>query len=125
MAVPAHAGVSPKLPDMDAARRGRPRPRGGEPRDAILQQAVTYLITPPKDTYGRTQPTPLQVAMNEAVARVVHRVANELIEQDEALKADIRDIATSALSKLTDADWDTRRVVIDGLVEVLRQKMAN
>lgn len=92
-------------------------------RDAILQQAVTYLITPPADTYGRTKPTPLQVAMNEAVARVVHRVANELIEQDEALGANIRDIATSALSKLTDADWDTRRVVIDGIVEVLRQKM--
>ena len=35
----------------------------------------------------------------------------------------INDIATSALSKLTDADWDTRRVVIDGLVGVLRQKM--
>ena len=94
-------------------------------RDAILQQAVTYLITPPKDIYGRAQPTPLQVAMNEAVARVVHRVANELIEQDEALKANIRDIATSALSKLTDADWDTRTIVIDGIVEVLRQKMAD
>ncbi len=59
----------------------------GEQREAVLANAVKYLITQPKDNYGRAGNSPLELAFNIAIERVMRDIATDMIENDPEVRA--------------------------------------
>lgn len=53
---------------------------GADGQRKLVEAALTFLITPPKDTYGRSNPvSPLQEAFNMAVGQVAREIVKELV----------------------------------------------
>lgn len=67
-------------------------------KQAILEQAVQALITPKKDNYGRNTDTPLQRAFDSAVGSVVYQVAREFVEENQELRAKVREMVAQAMA---------------------------
>jgi hypothetical protein len=67
-------------------------------RDAILAQAIQYLVTtPPSGGYGYgTRFSPIQDAFNGAVSSVARRIALEMVENDPEIERQIREAVGQA-----------------------------
>lgn len=62
----------------------------GEQREKIIGEALSSILKPGPSSYGRTEPSPLQLAFNMAVNNVAQRIAVELIEEDPELRTRIK-----------------------------------
>lgn len=71
-------------------------------RDVLIEQAITHLIKPGPTSYGRTEPSPLQHAFNEAIERACNRVVDEIITERPEFNAKVRDAVTAAMTALVD-----------------------
>ena len=71
----------------------------GDQKEAVLARAISYLMTPPpRNSYDREAPTsPLQGAFDRAVRIAVEKVAQELVANDEAVRAKLRELMGAAL----------------------------
>jgi len=88
-----------------------------ETKDDVIRQAVTSLITPPRDTYGRPSETPLQAAFSQAVHRAVHQIATEMVEQNPQVRQRIADLLgelTAALIRQDD-EWTLRTKIAEAV----------
>lgn len=64
---------------------------GAEGRDTLIRQALSYLLTTPKNTgYGRTEESPLQYALNRAVEASANIVAREVVEAHPEVREHLR-----------------------------------
>lgn len=91
-----------------------------EQREKVLQQAITYLMTPPKaDKYATYQPpSPLQEAFNNALNRVMHDVARTIVDEDPAIRDAIQKLMGEALEEfLHGAEGDKKRGYVQKMGE--------
>ncbi len=70
-------------------------------RDALIKQAITHLLAPGEPVYqgGKRRLSPLEEAYQWAVESYAKRVAHELLEQDEAVKAQVKGLLTEAMER--------------------------
>ena len=81
-----------------------------EQREKVLQQAITYLMTPPESsTYNRNPPSPLQDAFNASLNRVMHDVARGMVEDDPAIREAIQNLLGEALEEFLHGDEGDRK----------------
>jgi len=60
-------------------------------REEIITQAIAHLMAPQKDRYGSARNiTPLQEAFNLAISQAVHRIAREMIDNNEEVQNKMR-----------------------------------
>lgn len=91
-------------------------------REALLEQAVRYLITPPKGDrygYGVSPATPLQTAFDNAVQASIHRTAVELVQGDEALQQRLKTLVTNAIADIMTEER------YDDLAEAVRKSLGS
>lgn len=68
-------------------------------KQAILEQAVSALIKPQGERrYGVEPTTPLQDAFDLAVRSVVNSVAREVVEENQELRAKVREMVSQAMA---------------------------
>lgn len=74
-------------------------------KQAILEQAVAALIKPRGEKrYGMPDPTtPLQDAFDTAVRSVVNQVAREFVEENQELRAKVREMVAQAMATALDS----------------------
>lgn len=63
---------------------------GADGQRRLVEAALTYLITPKKDNYGRQETSPLQDMFNQAVGSAARKIVDELVVADESFQATIR-----------------------------------
>lgn len=95
---------------------------GPEQRDALITSAITKLIEPRKDSYGRTEASPLQEAFERAIGVATNRVVNEVLESDEQLKSKLREVVSDKLRDLLDDNYSLQRVVSEALADAILRK---
>lgn len=78
---------------------------GTEQRDLLMQQALQYLITEPRNTYGSPSPSPLQTAFNNAVTKAARLIVEELVSESD-LQDRIREWAGKALTEYVSKDYE-------------------
>lgn len=73
-----------------------------EYQEKLLSNAVTYLLTKNPDGYSRR--APIQQAFDDAVVRVSEQYARDLLANDEAFQAKIKQLFADVSEKLFLAD---------------------
>lgn len=89
-------------------------------KDAILAQAIQYLITAPaKSTYdyGRTPVSPIQAAFNQAVSTVAQRIALEMVTANATIEREIREAIGKVVIDRATSDY-AERVLSDALAAI-------
>lgn len=75
---------------------------GTQSRDALITEALTYLITPPKDAYGRNSGhSPLQTAFNQAIQAAAFETVKDVLTQPaykDMVETAIRDAVVKSLA---------------------------
>jgi hypothetical protein len=93
---------------------------GEDEKNNIIAQAVAYLTTPPKASYGVQPKTPLQSAFDSAMDHYVRTVVREYIERDETVKARVEQELNNllgSLGKRLENDYELRNVVVEAIVD--------
>lgn len=70
-------------------------------RDTLIKQAITYLLAPGEPIYqgGKKRPSPLEESYKYAVESYARRMAHELLEQDEGVKAQVKGLLQEAMER--------------------------
>lgn len=92
-----------------------------EQKEALLEQAVTALITPvQRDRYSTTPAkTPLQEAFEDAARRAVQTVAYEMVEANTAFNARVREMVGEAIATAAVDDYDLKSRVTTAVAGAL------
>lgn len=94
----------------------------GEQREKVLQQAITYLMTPPESSsYNRNPPSPLQVAFNNSLTGVMHDVARKMVEEDPTVRESIQKLMGEALEGFLHTNWSDKK---DSFVKAMADAFA-
>lgn len=88
-------------------------------RDTLVEQAIKYLITAPRDRYGSASNTPLQDSFNVAVHAATSGVVKELIAGDEMM-AKIRAKVAEAVTAHMTNEW----VLTEGIGQAIGDAVA-
>jgi tRNA(Ile2) C34 agmatinyltransferase TiaS len=73
---------------------------GADGQRTLVEAALLYLMTPPKDAYRRNAQSPLQDAFNAAVGAAARKIVLELVEENEEFKEKIRTQVGEAFIKM-------------------------
>lgn len=68
-------------------------------RASILQQAVSFLLTPKEQGLGYRKTTPLQDAFQIALQKIAHEVAREVLDDMPEIQANMKEVAAEAYMK--------------------------
>ena len=70
-------------------------------RDALIKQAIAYLLAPQEPAYrgAERRPSPLEEAYKWAVESYAKRMAHELLEQDEGVKGQVKGLLQEAMER--------------------------
>lgn len=69
-------------------------------RDALIEGAIKYLLTPQGGSGYHKAESPLQTAFNQAVHVVAIQIAKETLEKDATVSANIQALLTEAFTKV-------------------------
>lgn len=69
-------------------------------RDALIESAIKYLLTPQGGSAYNKAESPLQMAFNNAVHGVAIQIAKETLEKDATVNANIQALLTEAFTKV-------------------------
>lgn len=93
---------------------------GAEERDAVIAQAVAYLIKPQPNLYRGSEPrTPLQDAFDNAMRIFINTVVREFIETNPEVKAQVTEHLTTLLGQIGDqlhSNYELRDVVTNAVI---------
>ena len=86
-------------------------------RDALVQQALQYLLTPQESgySYGRKK-TPLEEAFEFAIRSVAGEVVSDHLEQDAQVKERLNGLVAEAFAKALEND---RERITDRLADAI------
>ena len=74
-----------------------------EKRDALIQGALSYLLTKTTNTYNnRQEDSPLESAFKHALGNIAREIATEALEKDERVRETIRKLIVEAVESLLD-----------------------
>jgi hypothetical protein len=93
-------------------------------REEVMKAAIAHLLAPTKssDRYGGTVPgpSPLEQAFNNAIGWVAGQIAREMLEKDEAIQAQIKQLIADAVNKMMTTD---RQIYIDKISQNIAAAM--
>lgn len=71
-------------------------------REELLQKALLYIITQRDDPhrYGQKQDSPLEQAFKFAVERIARDIIDDMVKNDESIRARIKALCAQAAEKL-------------------------
>lgn len=93
---------------------------GDEGRARLIENALTFLLTePPRSSYGTQQPSPLQVAFNDAARLAANEIVREHVAKDPAFIAKVHEKVGEAMALVDEANYSN--YVADALGEALRK----
>lgn len=75
-------------------------------RDAIICQAVDFLLTPKESSYSSRKVSPIQEAFTRALEQTAREVALEMIEKDERVRARLLEMLVAAHEQVLVAGRD-------------------
>jgi hypothetical protein len=78
-----------------------------EQKENMIKAALSHLMTPQTNTYNHRSISPIQQAFNESLDRVARSIALELLEKDDAVKAQINSLIIEAMEKVTTANRES------------------
>jgi hypothetical protein len=91
-----------------------------EERTSILQQAVSFLLTPKDQGYGYRKTTPLQDAFQIALQKIAHEVAREVLDEMPEVRAKMKEVAAEAYMKaLVERREETVNKLSSAIVEAM------
>lgn len=88
-------------------------------RDRIITEAITHVIQPSDQGYGRTGPSILQQAFNQAIATLTHKVATEIVATDPAFVEAVTREVREAVNDVIENRSDLRAKVAQALTEAV------
>lgn len=92
-----------------------------ESRDALVQQAIATLITPPpkdRNSYSSREPrSPLQEMFEYSVQNVARDMVATIVRDDDAFRARIRELLDAALAKAFEGERGES--IINSMADVL------
>lgn len=89
-------------------------------RDALIESAIKYLLTPQGGGVYSKSESPLQRAFNTAVHQVAIQIAKDTFEKDESVKTKIQALLTEAFSKVMGENREkTVSTIADAIVKGL------
>lgn len=86
-----------------------------EKRDILIQSAIKHLVTP-EDHYGSRRESPLESAFRNACHNVAQTTATEMLTNDPAFQARVRQLLDEAMVRVMDTN---REATIERLAEAI------
>lgn len=101
---------------------------GQDQRDLIIQQAVEGLLARPKNQNswrGDHDPSPLQIAFNNAVSSVAMQIAREVVAEDERVKERIRELMGEVIAELLGDEGysEAAEIFAGALTSAIRERL--
>lgn len=87
-------------------------------RTKLVEAAIKHLITPDRSPYGNNKETPMQSAFNQALTRLSHKIADEVLAASDAGER-----LRASMVKLIDGipdfeyDWDMQTAIFRAIIE--------
>lgn len=76
---------------------------GDEMRSALIQEAITHLLTPPAPAhYGQKTQSPLQYAFDRAIDDQAREIAKKYVQENTDLHEKIRQMVAEAAKRAVD-----------------------
>lgn len=91
-------------------------------RAAIFKAAIAHILTPEKPTYGHGNAvSPLESAFNDALTWHVRRFAQDMIENDEAIKEQLKSLMAEAAARV----FVNRDGLVDKIADAIERGLSN
>jgi hypothetical protein len=88
-------------------------------RDRIITEAIAHVIQPSDQGYGRTGPSILQQAFNQAIATLTHKVTAEIVADDPTFVELVTREVREAMNDVIENRSDLRAKVAQALVDAV------
>jgi hypothetical protein len=92
-----------------------------ESRDALVKQAIEYLLAPSKESYNRGR-SPLQLAFQGAIEQVARKIVTEKLENDPEVGKQIEGLVADAWKRLLEFN---RGTTVDKIAGVLAKAIGD
>lgn len=80
-------------------------------RDALIQGAITHLLTPERPGYGGKAESPIERAFRDALRWQAEALARDMISNDETIKAKLKGLIVDAMERVfANPDGLTKRI---------------
>lgn len=89
-----------------------------EQRNVLIQNAISYLLTPTSNSLYDQKKSPMQEAFNNAISQVAREVVTEEMKSNSEIKLKIKELMANAIEKMFEPE--AQNAIISNIQESFR-----